>query len=86
GKGHVLHVALVQQLATTEIKRGENGGRTLRNEHVVRELITQPLAQAAQGQVTFTQWDRVAADNREVVAWVQRTSDLHITGANRLTL
>ena len=38
--GLVINVALVQTQATTEVKRGENGGRTLNHVNEVRELKT----------------------------------------------
>ncbi|MEO8764466.1 MAG: DUF1223 domain-containing protein [Ginsengibacter sp.] len=38
--GSILNVALLQNVATTEIKTGENGGVTLTNNNVVRNLKT----------------------------------------------
>lgn len=37
---NVLHIALVQPDATTDVKRGENEGRKLHHVNIVRDLIT----------------------------------------------
>ena len=48
--GAVLDVAVVERAATTEVRSGENAGKTLRHVAVVRAFASQPVA--GQGTVT----------------------------------
>jgi hypothetical protein len=86
-EGHLeLLVALWQDGLVTEVGRGENGGRTLRNDRVVRhlvraaELAPQPGAEAG-GTVTLeleADWPR---GDLGVVAFLQNTETGAILGA-----
>ncbi len=42
GKGRTLLAALVEDGLSTKVTRGENAGRTLRHDHVVRTFVTAP--------------------------------------------
>jgi hypothetical protein len=70
--GAVIAVAVVERSAVTEVRRGENAGRTLRHANVVRAFV------AAPAQTSGSAFIHVPAtllrDNGEVIACVQRPS------------
>ncbi len=76
-----INFALVSKHETTAIKRGENGGRTLSSDNVVRQFITVP-AKAA-GEVLFNDRDG-RPDDLAVIAYVQKSDDLRIVGAAKV--
>ena len=73
-----INFALVSLIETTIIKRGENGGRTLTNENVVRQFIS--TSANSNGTITFSSSPFPSKSNLAVVAFVQRNSDLKIIG------
>ncbi len=79
-----VRVALTQDNAVSRVGGGENGGRTLTEDGVVRDwgLATQDSGQHHRAQLT------VPADLDErsaaVVAFVQRVPSWHIVGAKRV--
>ncbi|MEO5572659.1 MAG: DUF1223 domain-containing protein [Bacteroidia bacterium] len=73
-----INFALVSLSETTLIKRGENGGRTLKNENVVRQFISIPAAE--NGEISFDLSPVPASSNTAIIAYIQR-SDLKIVGA-----
>lgn len=77
--GCKVNIALVSLRETTYIKRGENEGRTLVNENVVRQFV----AQRAFGtdKVDFASSPLPAKDNMAIIAYIQRYPDLKIVGA-----
>ena len=79
-----INFALLSLSETTSIKRGENGGRILKNENVVRQFITQPAA--ATGDVSFELSPMPAKGNFAIVAYLQRIKDLKIIGAEIATI
>ncbi len=78
--GCKINFALVSLSETTSIKRGENGGLTLKNENVVRQFISVPAQQ--NGEVTFKASPVPAQNNTAIVAYIQRTTDNKIIGAS----
>lgn len=77
--GSTIHFALVSLSETTAIKNGENEGRTLKNEHVVRQFIS--AKPNATGEIDFAFPSTLKKDNVAIVAYVQRNNDLKIIGA-----
>lgn len=83
---HDLMVALVETGLVTPVKRGENGGRTLENDNVVRTLKRATrLEPGAAGDGRYTAelrlvsgWDR---SRLAVVAFLQDPKTLEIRGA-----
>lgn len=75
-----INFALVSLSETTAIKRGENGGITLKNENVVRQFIS--ISAAANGEINFKNSPRPSNSNMAIVAYIQRSSDLKIIGAS----
>lgn len=74
-----IHFALLSLEEITAVKRGENGGRTLKNSHVVREFITRKAEKM--GSVGFDNSPVSEPKNTSVFAYVQRLSDAQIVGA-----
>lgn len=74
-----INFALVSLIETTSVKRGENGGRTLVNENVARQFISAPAN--ASGEVDFSTTPLPVKNNMAIIAYIQRSKDLKITGA-----
>jgi hypothetical protein len=83
---YFVYVALAEREITTKVLRGENSGRTLVNDHVVRRL-EKPIrmlgkrGSAAEGSVTFDLDPSWKSDKLEVVAFVQDQMSMKIVGA-----
>ena len=77
-----MHVALVDKNHNTEVNRGENRGRTLHNDNVVRLFQTYEQPVADQGTLVFDLPEGLNAENAELVVFLQRKKDMKIIGAN----
>ena len=77
--GATINFALVSLRETTDIKRGENGGITLTNENIVRQLLTQKANN--KGEVIFAISPVPAVNNAAVIVFIQRQNGLKIIGA-----
>jgi hypothetical protein len=77
-----LQIAIVQKKAVTAIANGENGGTTLKNYNVVRELIT--IDATPTGEKTITLPTNLAAQDALVVVYVQHKQTLAIDDAVQL--
>ncbi|SHH18042.1 thioredoxin family protein [Massilia sp. CF038] len=53
--GAALHVALIQQSATSKVTAGENGGRTLKHAFVVRDWLA-PTVLGKDGKASLARW------------------------------
>ena len=78
GKGQLLHIALVQKDAETNVKRGENEGRKLKHINIVRSLKTITAQDA--GSVTIELPSGLAAAYA-IIAYTQQQDSFEITGA-----
>lgn len=86
--GAVLNVAVVEHRATTEVRGGENAGRTLRHANVVRGFVSQPLVAKA-GSVVVHFPASLSRDRAELTGFVQRetlVAGIPVLGAARATL
>jgi hypothetical protein len=77
--GSTINFALVALQETTTVKRGENGGRTLTNENIVRQLISKNAS--ASGEINFAASPVPGRENTAIVAFVQQEKGLKIIGA-----
>lgn len=77
--GSKINAALISLTETTVVKRGENGGHTLKNENVVRQWISKDAA--ASGEIVFENTTGLQKENTAIIAFVQQQKDLKITGA-----
>lgn len=82
-QGTKVNFAVISPTETTTIKRGENRGRTLRSENVVRQFIS--ILPKQSGEVQVSAPDGVRSDYL-LYAFVQRVSDHQIIGAARAKL
>ena len=80
----VLNVALVSKTIQTEVRRGENSGRKLTHDNVVRVFQTVPAA--ASGTLTIKLPANFDRANGAVVAYVQARQTLAIRGAGQVSL
>ena len=85
-----LRVALFENGLLTHVSGGENGGRTLRNDFIVRRLVTAfSLAPSKgirkQGQVRFELSHRWKAENVGVAAFLQDPKSMRILAATALS-
>ncbi|GAB3982925.1 hypothetical protein GCM10028806_55580 [Spirosoma terrae] len=80
----VLHVALVSKEAITNVQRGENAGRKLVHNNVVRSFQT--VSASPEGSVTLTFPDGFEPANGAIVAYIQGQQRLDIRGASQITL
>ena len=74
----LLNIALVQPQATTEVKKGENGGRKLHHVNIVRELKT--IDAATKGIITIEIPGDLTGVSLQVIAYTQEKKTLHVSG------
>jgi hypothetical protein len=74
----IMHFALVQLHAETDVKRGENGGRKLQHINIVRDFKT---ATTNSGNINLLMPAGMFAKDFKVIAFVQNKNDLKITCA-----
>ncbi len=81
--GGMLRVAVVESGLSTQVERGENRGRTLKHENVVRLWKSLPLeGDAASGGVTRIELPQgVDAARASVVVYVQDAQTMRVWGA-----
>ncbi len=80
----VLNLALVESELETQVGRGENRGRTLHHDNVVRIFETIRLTKD-KGQWQAVVPKSINLSHSEVIAYVQATDDYRILGANAIT-
>lgn len=79
--GQVINVAVVSEKEITIIKRGENSGRTLENDHVVKAWTTQEAS--LKGQIAI---DVVSKKNESIIVYIQDAKTMHINGAAKIQM
>ena len=79
-QGCKVNFALISRHETTPIKRGENGGKTLTSDNVVRQFVRVDPKQS--GEVLFNP-TTLKRENMAVIAYVQKQTDYQILGAAR---
>ncbi|MEO6455411.1 MAG: DUF1223 domain-containing protein [Ginsengibacter sp.] len=77
----LLNVALVQPEATSNVKRGENGGRILHHVNIVRSLKT--LDANGKGTINIEIPKELSNTPLEIIAFTQAKSNLKILGADK---
>lgn len=76
----VVYVALVRPAATTVVKRGENGGRTLQHVNVVRQLTSLDAKTGAQS-LDINIPTELQSEKLRAIVFVQQKADKHIKAA-----
>ena len=67
--------ALVEDGLVVHVRAGENSGRTLRHDGVVRALVAEPLAESGRGEASLRPPAGVVDANASVVVWVESRPD-----------
>ncbi|MGD1844150.1 MAG: DUF1223 domain-containing protein [Salibacteraceae bacterium] len=80
--GQILNIALVQQDLETEVARGENRGRKLAHQNVVRHFQSIPLKAETKGEVKLSLTEEELG-NCEVILYVQDQKNWEVLGAVR---
>jgi hypothetical protein len=80
-----LNFALVQPQATSNVKRGENSGRTLHHVNIVRDFKT-ITSNARQGSIHFVLPADMVTGNAEIIAFIQDNHSWKITAASEVTV
>lgn len=83
--GAVLRLALTESALASAVLRGENGGRILRHDHVVRLLRTVEAPPEA-GAETFARPPEMRPEHAAVVAFLQDARTLRVLAAARASL
>jgi hypothetical protein len=85
GDGQLVYLAVAENMLHSDVKRGENAGRALEHNGVVRELLTLGKIDAASSGFSSTvavhpahDWNRV---NLRATVFVQERRNLHVLAA-----
>jgi hypothetical protein len=81
-----LIVALVQRSATTEVKAGENNGRTLSHVQIVRNFTNTSVGTGAGGTGSLTIPQGLVSGDEELIAFVQHDDNGQIVAATRAAI
>lgn len=81
-----LLVAVVQKQAISQVKRGENGGRTLKHAQIVQQFYDFKIARNNQGTVEVPVPAAFNAQEWEVIGWLQQPQTGAIHAATRVVL
>jgi hypothetical protein len=81
-----LLVAIVQRSAVSEVKAGENSGRTLSHVQIVRQLQTAKVDADGSGAGSLPLPAGVGASDEEIIAFLQDNDTGHIIAATRSAL
>lgn len=81
-----LNIALVEDGLVSKITRGENKGRTLRHDGVVRAFKVVPPEKTEQGRVTLKLPKGLVKKNAAIIAYTQSPTDRAVTCATRADL
>lgn len=76
----LLNVGVVESQLSSKVARGENGGRTLRHDQVVRLFQQQPLTESNQ-TIKLTLPSAVSRDRARLIVFVQERASLKVLGA-----
>ncbi|HEV3326471.1 MAG TPA: DUF1223 domain-containing protein [Puia sp.] len=78
-----LIVAIVQRSATTDVKAGENSGRTLSHVQIVRNFSNTAVGTGASGAGSLPVGQGMASGDEELIAFVQYDDNGQIVAATR---
>jgi hypothetical protein len=86
GRNTSLLVAIVQRSATSQVKAGENSGRTLSHVQIVRQLQTVKVDADGSGAGYLPLPAGISASDEEIIAFLQDNDNGHIIAATRSPL
>jgi hypothetical protein len=83
----VLNLAIVENQLETTVLRGENGGKKLKHDHVVRDFQTIVLKKGEkEGKTLFFPLSHWKLSHCSIVAFVQNENNGPVRGASRLKI
>lgn len=85
-RGAVLHLAVVERDLVNKIPRGENAGRTLHHDNVVRAFHTVALSDASTGRIAIALPRSANREHASVIGYVQDAKSRAILGASGIDL
>ena len=68
----IVHFALVQLHAVTEVRNGENSGSRLQHINVVRDFVSEAVQSSNKGTATLTVPEGLTAKDYSIVAYLQQ--------------
>ena len=83
--GNALMIAFVQKAATSQVKHGENGGKTLQHINIVKALNTVALHQPA-GIATVHLPDDYNRQTWDIIGFTQNTNTGGVLSAQKITI
>ena len=83
-EGMDVNIVLTQRATSTDVTRGENGGRLLTHSHVVRAFKRLPAATTGSAELEIPA--DVTASELDAILYVQDQTTLAILGAVRIPL
>lgn len=79
--GALLSLAVVEKGLSVPVRHGENGGRTLRHDNVVRAFATVALDAGGRGTARIEVPEGVRMEKASLIAYAQDARSLHVLGA-----
>ena len=83
-KNTILNIALVEKNIETKVLRGENEGRTLKHDNVVREFQTIQLNATGEGIISLNIPNDFKQKDSNIIAYLQNKDTWKIAAANKL--
>jgi hypothetical protein len=80
-----INIAVVEDDLQSQVRRGENGGRTLHHQHVVRWFNAVPLPSSNELTIPIPKLANVNFDHASVIVFAQHNDDGHIINAASAT-
>ena len=84
--GVVVNFAVVEKDLASSVKRGENSGRSLEHENVVRAFASVTVKDGKSIQQTLKVPEDVLAQNASLIAYVQDAATWEVVGATLVAL
>jgi hypothetical protein len=85
-KNTVLNIALVERNIQTKVLNGENGGRTLKHDNVVRDFQTIQINATDNGTVSINLPNDFKRNDCLIIAYLQNKDTWKIVGASKTLL
>ncbi|MFA8299046.1 MAG: DUF1223 domain-containing protein [Hyphomicrobiales bacterium] len=76
-----IYITLLQNNASTNVKEGENKGRTLKNTNIARTLIKIPISKMKSIKGSVDLPEDLERNNMSIVLFIQDNTNGHISGA-----
>lgn len=82
--GKTLFLALVEDGIDTDVKRGENSGRKLHHDNVVRQLESMSITHQRSGSLSLTIPEGAVKEHCHIVAWLQVPNGGEVLGLAKI--